>query len=60
MDGLSVHYYVGVEKGEHKGSATEFDEARWFDTLSHAVKMEELINRHGAIMDRYDPEKRSE
>ena len=23
MDGLSVHYYVGVEKGEHKGSATE-------------------------------------
>ena len=56
MDGLSVHYYVGVEKGEHKGSATEFDEARWFDTLSHAVKMEELINRHGAIMDRYDPE----
>ena len=58
MDGLSVHYYVGVEKGEHKGSATEFDEARWFDTLSHAVKMEELINRHGAIMDRYDPEKK--
>ena len=24
MDGLSVHYYCGAEKGPHKGSATDF------------------------------------
>ncbi len=58
MDGLSVHYYVGVEKGLHKGSATEFDENDWFYTLSKALKMEELIVRHGAIMDQYDPDKK--
>ena len=58
MDGLSLHYYCGVEKGEHKGSATDFDQARWFDTLSSALKMEELVTRHGQIMDRYDPEKK--
>ena len=32
MDGLSVHYYAGVEKGLHKGSATEFGEEAWFNT----------------------------
>jgi len=58
MDGLSVHFYVGVEKGFHKGSATEFDESVWFYTLARAMKMEELIRRHGAIMDHYDPEKK--
>lgn len=58
MDGLSVHYYVGVEKGLHKGSATEFDQKDWFYTLNRALRMEELICRHGAIMDQYDPEKK--
>ncbi|WP_130838368.1 alpha-N-arabinofuranosidase [Lachnoclostridium sp. Marseille-P6806] len=58
MDGYSVHYYVGVEKGEHKGSATEFDENVWYETMKRAFGMEELISRHGAIMDQYDPERR--
>jgi len=58
MDGLSVHFYVGVEKGLHKGSATEFDESVWFYSLARAMKMDELIRRHGAIMDHYDPEKK--
>ena len=38
--------------------ATEFDEADYFLTLKSCLKMEELVRRHGAIMDRYDPEKR--
>lgn len=58
MDGLSVHYYVGVEKGLHKGSSTEFKEEDWFYTLAGALKMEELMVRHGAIMDQYDPGKK--
>ena len=58
MDGLSLHYYVVPETWQKKGSATEFDEKDWYKTLSKATFMEELITRHGAIMDQYDPEKK--
>ena len=55
MNGLSLHYYTVPGTWQKKGSATEFDEAEWFTTLKKALHMEELIERHGAIMDRYDP-----
>ncbi len=58
MDGLSLHYYVTPGGWDNKGSATEFDEKTWYQTLDKALYMEELINRHGAIMDQYDPEKK--
>ncbi len=57
MDGLSLHYYVHPEGWEIKGSATQFDEKAWYKTLSKAYYMDALIRRHGAVMDRYDPEK---
>jgi alpha-N-arabinofuranosidase len=40
------------------GLATEFGEAEWFDCLKKALLIEDYVKRHGAIMDRYDPEKR--
>ena len=44
---------------QQKGSATEFDEAEWFlDPAQGCLHMDELVRKHGAIMDRYDPEKR--
>lgn len=58
MDGLSLHYYVHPEGWNVKGSATDFDETVWYKTLNKALYMEELIQRHGAIMDTYDPEKK--
>ncbi len=58
MDGLSLHYYVVPNTWEKKGQATEFDVKTWYNTLSKALFMEELITRHGAVMDRYDPEKK--
>ena len=58
MDGLSLHYYVHPEGWDVKGSATDFDETVWYKTLNKALYMEELIQRHGAIMDTYDPEKK--
>lgn len=57
MDGLSLHYYTHPEGWEIKGSATDFDEKVWYKTLSKTLYMEELINRHGAIMDEFDPDK---
>lgn len=58
MDGLSLHYYVHPEGWEKKGSATEFDEKVWYKTLSKAFYMDELIRRHSAIMDEFDPQKK--
>jgi len=58
MDGLSLHYYTLPGTWEKKGSATQFDESEWFSTLRNALHMEELIRRHSAIMDRYDPQRR--
>src|SRR5699024_4863941 len=42
----------------NKGSATDFTEDEWTITMQRAHQMEELIEKHGAIMDKYDPEKR--
>lgn len=55
MDGLSLHYYTA--KWADKGSATDFGEDRYFDILDRCLNVEEAIDRHIAIMDRYDPEK---
>ena len=59
MNGLSLHYYtLPTGDWKHKGSATEFNEAEWFATLDRASRMDDLVTRHSAIMDRYDPRKR--
>ena len=59
MDGLSLHYYtLPAGNWQHKGSATEFDEAQWHTTLARTLKMDEFVTKHSAIMDKYDPRKR--
>lgn len=58
MDGLSLHYYTIPEVWEKKGSATDFTSEDWYRTLSKAYRIQELIKKHGDIMDKYDPEKK--
>lgn len=58
MDHISLHYYTHACSWEQKGSATEFDDEAWYRTLKNTLYMEELICRHSAIIDRYDPEKK--
>lgn len=58
IDGLDLHYYTVVGTWARKGSATQFTEREWFIALQKALRMDELITRHKAIMDRYDPNKR--
>lgn len=59
MHGLSVHWYtLPTGNWQKKGSATEFAEQEWFSTLRNTLRMDELITKHGAIMDKYDPEKK--
>ncbi len=58
MDGLSLHHYtVCGDKWEDKRAATGFNLEEYYRTVVHSTKMEELVTRHGQIMDRYDPEK---
>src|ERR1044071_7558413 len=59
MDGLSLHYYT-LPTGDwsKKGSATRFGEKEWHATLARTLRVEEYIQKHSAIMDKYDPEKK--
>lgn len=59
MWGLSLHYYT-LPTGDwsHKGSATSFTEKEYFETMLRCLKMEELVDKHSAIMDKYDPQKK--
>ncbi|WP_183559246.1 alpha-N-arabinofuranosidase [Mucilaginibacter sp. SP1R1] len=59
MYGLSLHYYtIPTGNWGKKGSATQFSEKEYFNTMVNCLKMEELVTKHSAIMDKYDPEKR--
>jgi alpha-N-arabinofuranosidase len=41
-----------------RGSATNFTEETYFATLQNALRIEDIINGHDAIMTKYDPQKR--
>ena len=59
MNGLALHHYtLPTGNWKKKGPATGFDEAAYFSTLQHTLVMEELVTRHSAIMDKFDPEKK--
>lgn len=58
MWGISLHSYTIPLSWRHKGSATNFPEKEYFSALRSCLNMEELVTRHSAIMDRYDPAKR--
>jgi alpha-N-arabinofuranosidase len=57
MWGISTHYYTIVNDWEHKGSATKFGEDEYFKGLASCLKMDEIVRKHSAIMDKYDPQK---
>jgi alpha-N-arabinofuranosidase len=58
MGAVSIHYYTFPGNWDNKGPATGFNEDKWISTLSNALRMEELVSKHKAVMDKYDPEKR--
>ncbi|WP_372775554.1 alpha-N-arabinofuranosidase [Mangrovibacterium sp.] len=56
FQGISLHYYTICHNWTKKGSATEFDESEYFTTMKKTMAMEELLQKHITIMDKYDPE----
>lgn len=57
VDGLALHHYSVIDWGK-KGPATGFTEEHYIKTMMQALKMDELITKHSAIMDQTDPEKK--
>jgi alpha-N-arabinofuranosidase len=57
IEGISLHNYT-VINWDKKHMATGFGEKEYAEILQHTLKMDELITRHTAIMDKYDPEKK--
>lgn len=58
FQGVSLHYYTICHEWARKGSATEFDEGEYFTTMKKTLFMDELLEKHIRIMDKYDPENR--
>jgi alpha-N-arabinofuranosidase len=56
--GISMHYYTLVGSWAHKGSATQFTEDEYFRAMVSCLRIEDLVRKHSAIMDKYDPKKR--
>jgi alpha-N-arabinofuranosidase len=57
LEGVGLHHYANVS-WNNKGSATDFTEQQYFATMKSALFMEELVTKHSAIMDKYDPQKK--
>jgi alpha-N-arabinofuranosidase len=58
MWGLSLHYYVNEGRDSAgRRFAFAFNDRQYFNSMKGCLKMDELITRHGAIMDRYDPKR---
>jgi alpha-L-arabinofuranosidase len=58
FDAIGLHYYTITGTWEKKGSATQFDESEYARTIASTLRMDGIIGRHSAIMDKYDPKKR--
>ncbi len=73
INGIDLHYYTRPTRlsmrsrgqlmiidrtgGELSRSATQFGEDEWYAIFDQALRVDELITNHSAIMDKYDPEK---
>lgn len=55
LEGISLHSYTWPKKAER---ATGFNAFQYAELLKSTLWMEELVTKHSAIMDKYDPEKK--
>jgi alpha-N-arabinofuranosidase len=57
MNGVSLHYYTVAGWSGSKGSATNFTMDDYYWCIGKCREIEEVIRKHCAIMDKYDPKK---
>ena len=56
-DAIALHYYT-ICHGDwnNKGPATGFTNEDYYSTIFHTLRIEGIIDKHLAIMDKYDPD----
>jgi alpha-N-arabinofuranosidase len=57
INGLSMHSYT-VVRWDNKFASVGFGESQYAEFLKETLTMDGLINKHAAIMDKYDPDKK--
>ncbi len=58
IDAVSLHHYTrATQVWEHKGSATGFTKQEYYNVMKSTLYMEQLIENHARIMQKYDPAK---
>ena len=55
MEAVALHHYAVFNWGA-KGPSVMYDEAVYYKSIQEALKMEEYVTKHSAIMDKYDPD----
>jgi alpha-L-arabinofuranosidase len=59
MGAMSLHHYtLPTGNWDKKGPSLSFNERDWIMTLKATRLMDELVRKHAAVMDRYDPQKK--
>lgn len=57
LGGVAMHHYSVIDWNK-KGPAVDFSEEQYFAIMKQALLMEELVTKHAAIMDKYDPQQK--
>ena len=57
LEGVALHHYSVIDWSK-KGPSTTFTEEQYFTTMKRATLMDELVQKHSNIMDKYDPAKK--
>jgi alpha-L-arabinofuranosidase len=57
LGGVAMHHYSVLDWNK-KGPAIEFSEEQYFGIMKQALLMDELVTKHAAIMDKYDPKQK--
>lgn len=55
IEAVGLHHYAVID-WENKGSATGYDEEVYFRSMEEALKMNEFVEKHSEVMDKYDPD----
>lgn len=59
LEGVALHHYSVIDwSAGKKSSATAFSEQEYFTTMQRALRMEQLVQKHSTVMDKYDPAKK--
>ncbi|CAN5655922.1 alpha-L-arabinofuranosidase C-terminal domain-containing protein [soil metagenome] len=57
LGGVAMHHYSVLDWNK-KGPAIDFSEEQYFGIMKQALLMDELVTKHAAIMDKYDPKQK--